>query len=361
MEKLSVLIIGGYGIVGMEAVKILSALPQFKIFVAGRNVEKAQKVATTYNCDWKYIDVDERASIEVALKDIDIVLNCFISMDKVNVSVAEIVATTGKKYIDVAGLPLEHQYKIKELHEKAKSTGALLITAFGVNPGIAGILLKYHADLLVEVDKTEILFTMGANFDEISLLSLIGIGDLMLIPPKIWKNNELIAPDKSSKKEFIGEPFNKKMYFSSGVITPDISAMEVMHKIKTVEFWSAIERFWISIVLYFSIKRGKTKTKEKASLLLKRLKRIGSKKKYHTETNITVKSFAIKDGKKSTIETSFYCTEVFATALAPSIACSLIYEGGINTTGAFYATEVVNSKDFVSKLKDSNIHFNEIF
>ena len=112
-------------------------------------------------------------------------------------------------------------------------------------------------------------------------------------------------------------------------------------------------------MIYFV--KSRSNTKAITSLLLKRLKKIGSKKKYHAETNITLKSFAINDGKKSTIETSFYCTEVFATALAPSIGCSLIYEGRINTTGAFYATEIVNSKDFVNRLKDSNIHFNEIF
>jgi saccharopine dehydrogenase-like NADP-dependent oxidoreductase len=359
MQEQRILIVGGYGIVGKDVVKILSKHPDFKIYIAGRNIEKAQIAAAANKCDWKYIDVNDNTSIKEALKNINIVVNCFIGMDKINVSVAEIVAETGKKYIDVAGVPLEHQYKIKELDQKAKNSGALLITGFGVNPGIVGILINHHAKLLSDIEKTEVFFTMGSNFNDISVLSLTGIGDLMQIPPQVWKKNNWIDPEDSFKKQYIGSPFNKRLYFGPGAITPDIKRMKSLDKINRIEFWSGIESLWASMILFYGVKKGKTKTKEKATLLLKRLKRIGNRKKYKSDTNLTIRSWGIKGQTQSKAETSFYCTEVFATALAPSIGCSLIYEGKIDTSGAFYATEVVNPSDFVEKLENSNINFNE--
>jgi saccharopine dehydrogenase-like NADP-dependent oxidoreductase len=359
MKEVNILVVGGYGIVGKDVVKLLSAKPQIKVFVGGRNADKAKEVANAYNCEWKNIDVQEKTSVEEAIKDIDIVVNCFISTDTVNISVAEIVVNTGKKYLDVAGVPLEHQYKIKELDAKAKSTGALLITGFGLNPGIAGILLQHHARLLSKVETSEIFFTMGANFDDISLLSLIGIGDLMLIPPKVYFNGAWVSPKKSSNNKHINTPFNKKIYFSPGAITPDLIDIPKSYDIKHIAFWSGIESLWMSMILYFGVKLGRTKTQEKASKLLKRLKKLGSKKKYHDDTNLTVISTGLKNEKQAKIETSFYCSEVYAPALAPVLGCSLIWEGKMEKTGAYYATEIVNANDFIVKLKESNINFTE--
>jgi len=355
----NILIIGGYGIVGTEVVKLLSKTQQFNIYIAGRNTGKAQKAASEYNCNWRYIDVNQRASIDDALQNIDIVVNCFIGPGTPNVAVAEKVVETGIKYIDVAGSPAGHLSQIKQLDVKAKQSGALLITACGVNPGIAGILLKHHFGILDATFKSEVLFTMGADFNDISTLSLMGMGELMLLPPQVWHNNALVKPPKISKKENVGKPFSKKVFFSAGNISDDIIAIADKGKTSSIEFWSGIESFWISTILYFSVKWGKTKTKEKAARLLSRLQKMGNKKKFHSEINITVKSVGIQNNRTTELESSFYCTEVFATALAPVIVCSLIQDNKIEASGAYYATEIVNPQFFVDEMKKGGVNFEE--
>lgn len=359
MKTKEILIIGGYGKVGCEVAKMLSVNSQLRIYIAGRNLEKANKVAANLHCESRFIDVTDKQIIEEALIGIDIIINCFISTNSIDSHIPEIVAKTGLKYIDVAGVPEKHLQKIKTLNDNAKKSGALLLTACGVNPGIVGIIIKHHTELLTEVKKTEVLFTMGSKFNDISVLSLMGIGDLMLMSPRIWKNDTLGLPERNSLKTFIGKPFTKNIFFSPAAITPDIIEILNCHRIESMKFWSGMESLWTSIFLYFSVKMGKTKTKEKSAKLLSRLKKMGSKKKYHSDTNLTIKSIGIKNNQTTNIESSFYCTEVFATALAPVITCLLMCNGKLNATGAYYALEVINPDDFISELSNSNIHFKE--
>ena len=357
MQK--VLIIGGYGKVGSEAAVLLSSLPNSQLVIGGRTIEKAKAVASKFNAEAVYIDTDNILSIEEAVKNADIVINCFIDIDKVNTDVAKTVIKFGKIYIDPAGVPNEHLRAIIALHNEAVAGNALVVTGLGVNPGIIGILLQNHASRFEEVTESEVYFTLGSNFEDISVLSLRGVGKMTSIPPKALVNGNWIKPVQSSKKYFIDSPFRKKIFFGASSFTPDIECIPDLKKVKKLIVWSGIERFLQSMVFIFGIKFGYTKTDKKAESFLKFLNYLGRNKKYHPELNLTILSKGKANGKSYQRKTTFSCTEVKATAIAPVLLCKQLIESEINQKGAYYPVQITNTEDFIKRLADSDIGFTD--
>ena len=354
-----VLIIGGYGKVGTEAAALLSSVPNIQLSIGGRNIEKAKAAASKFNAEAVYIDTDNILSIEEAVKNTDIVINCFIDIDKVNTDVAKTVIKFGKIYIDPAGVPNDHLHAIIALHHEAVAGNALVITGLGVNPGIIGILLQNHASRFEEVTESEVYFTLGSNFEDISVLSLRGVGKMTSIPPKIFTDGNWIKPVQSSKKLFIDSPFNKKIFFGASAFTPDIEFMPDLKTFKKISIWSGIERFLQSMVFLFGIKLGYTKSDKKAERFLKFLNYLGRNKKYHPELNLTILTMGKANGKSYLRKTTFCCTEVKATAIAPVLLCRQLIESEINQKGAYYPVQITDTEDFIKRLADSGIGFTD--
>lgn len=362
MENMTkTLIIGGYGFVGFEVAKILSTNSGIKVYISGRNKTKAEQKASEIGVSWKYIDISDKDSIRNALDGIDVVVNCYNDINSANIIVAEMACDLGIKYLDVAGIPMDHLKSIKALHQKAIDNNALLMTGIGLNPGMVGVVLKNHCDSFDEILDSEVFFTLGSDMEDMSVLSIRGMSMMMSLPPKFWNGKEWIKPMKSSVKSFVGDPINRDIYFGPGLITPDIESITDNYKIESIKIWSGVESLYQSIVMLIGIKLGFASSDKKASKLLKYLKSIGSNKKFHLESHILVNSTGFKDGKKIAKNTSFYCSEVFATALAISLVCIQLSEGIYQMSGAFYPTDIIDHIDFIKKLESSNINFKEEF
>lgn len=354
-----ILVIGGYGAVGLEVVKLLLNHAEYDVCIAGHNAEKAEEAASIFHCDWTYIDVAQQVSIEQALNDIDIVINCFIPIDGIELGVIERVVKKGLMYIDVAGVPELHLNTIKALDSQAKASGALLITACGVNPGIVGILIKHHAQQVDEVYQSDVYFTMGAYFNEISTLSLMGMGKMIGQSSQLIEDNMVRNIASKRMKIFVGEPFNKQIYFNASAISMDVIEGIDTDKIQSMTFWSGVESLWISVLLYFGVKIGKTNTPNKASRFLKWLQKKGNKPTYHSCIKVTVRSSGREKGLVRELESSLYGSEVLATAMAPVIMCTLIRSNHKTLSGAYFASELVNPDQFIVELKRHDIHFEE--
>jgi saccharopine dehydrogenase-like NADP-dependent oxidoreductase len=288
-----VLIIGGYGKVGTESAKLLSNYSEIALFIGGRDIEKAKKTAIEYNASPIYIDCDDIHSVEEAIKDKDIVINCFIDIERVNTNVAKTCIKYGKAYLDPAGVPNEHLYSIVALDREAKNGKSLILTGLGVNPGIIGILLQAHAYWFDEVSESNVYFTLGSNFEDISVLSLRGVGKMIGIPPKVYYQNEWVKPMVSDTKIRVELPFHKTIYFGPAMITPDIEHLPNLNKFKEIRIWSGVERLFQSLVFILGIKWGYTETDKKAEKFLRLLKYLGKNKKYHPELNLTLISNGI--------------------------------------------------------------------
>lgn len=356
---INVLIIGGYGSVGSEISKMLRQVKDVHVIVAGHNKEKAEKFARSINVDWKYIDLHDVTSIKQALKDSDIVVNCFIDVKTNSLDLPSLCIERSIHYIDLAGVPISYNEEFLKLHDKAANSDSTLITALGLNPGISGIVLTNNRNHFDRINSAEIYMTMGANIHALSVLSLRGIAEMINAKPLIWENNQWTKPLKSSTKMHIGDPFNKKIYFGPGMITSDLYEIPKITNTQKINFWSGLESLWLLTRLALGIKMGYTGDVERSEKLLITLKRIGDKEKFSSNINLTIITGGVKNGHSIQRRTSLFATEEYTTAVAPVIACRQLIKGLISKKGAFLPPNIIEHENFVQCLKEYDLNFKD--
>lgn len=165
-----VVVLGGCGKVGRVAVKTLAGLDEFeKIIIADINLKSARKLAKEINPDRVTsikVDADNIKSINRAIKDADIVLNCTGPFYLYEEKILNAVINSGKNYVDVCD-DVDVTLKIFNLDKKAKKKGITALIGMGSSPGVTNLLAKYASDnLLDEVEAVDIYHAHGGEPEE---------------------------------------------------------------------------------------------------------------------------------------------------------------------------------------------------
>ena len=356
MNRTNVLVVGGYGFIGATISTLLSEKNGLFPIIAGRNSEKAESLAKKLECGFRTIDLNSEISIKKALENIDIVICCYIDSNNLNTILPEKAIKLGIHYLDVSGIN-EYNDKVMLLNNKAIENNVTLITALGLYPGIVGLLLADNKNYFEQIGSVEIFFTMGGNMDRISTLSLRDIGYMMDSTAMQYNGKKWIETNGKGKNEYIGGPFNKKIFFYPSMITSDLLSIPEIINSNKIVMWSGCESFLQGMVLYFGVKRGYVKAKEKAGKFLKLLQFIGRNKSKDYMMRIVTKGS--HDNIKHERIVEFNAREDFLTAIAPVIVCEQIGNGDINQSGAFVAPQIVNTKKFLESFKECNVNFKE--
>ena len=353
MKNHYVLIPGGYGAVGSIIAELLSIKENLTPVIAGRREDQAKKLAKKLGCLWTTIDLENRESIQKALKDIDIVISCYIPSDEFNILLPEMAAEQGIHYLDVAAFNSFNQ-KVMGLHKKAAANRAVLITALGLFPGVPGLIIGSNRDYFDNVDCVDIFFTSGGNMDNLSPLALQGIGHMMKIPPLKWENGKWVKPSGKARKEHIAKPFNKEIGFYPDMVTFDLIKIPEIMKINQINMWSMSESLFLGMILLLGLKLGFAKTVKRAAGFLRLLRLLGRSK--NEDYSMKIVSRGTKDNKalKRTVEMN--ATEEYLTAIIPAIICEQIINGDINQVGAYTGAEVVDSQKLIKSLKLAGIN-----
>ncbi|MCP4022688.1 MAG: NAD(P)H-binding protein, partial [Desulfobacteraceae bacterium] len=213
MKETRVLIAGGYGAVGKEIVKLLAPKSGIMPVVGGRNDKKAESLANQLNCEWIRIDLDNGESISKALKDIDIVINCYLPSNNYPVRLAKSAIEQQTHYLDVSAFN-GFCRRVIRLNPLASEKGVTLITALGAYPGIPGLILADAREHFSEIHSAEFYFVMGGKLEGLTPLSLMGVHYMMDAPALVWDTNQWQKPQATGAQEAISEPFNKNIFFS---------------------------------------------------------------------------------------------------------------------------------------------------
>ncbi len=356
INRTNVLVVGGYGFIGSTICKLLSKSNGLFPIIAGRNREKAEKLAESLKCGFRTIDIKEDVSIENALENIDIVICCYIDSNNLNTILPEKAIKSGIHYLDVSGIN-EYNNKVISLNDRAIESDVTLITALGLYPGIAGLMLADNKNYFDQVGFAKIFFVMGGNMDEISTLALCDIGDILDATPMQYNGKKWIETNGKGENAYIGGPFNKKIFFYPSMIASDLLCIPEIINCNEIVMWSGCESFFQGMVLYFGIKRGYVKTIDKAGKFLRLLRFIGRKKKKDYMMRIVTIGSCNNIKQERIVE--FNAPENFLTALAPVIVCKQIVNGDIKQSGAFIASQIVNTKKFLKSFKEHNVNYKE--
>ena len=151
MNTNRILVIGGYGEVGRRLTAQLEATQPNRVIVAGRHPETAGAAGA------RRPDVDDAASIESALDGVGVVVACVRQREP---NLLRAAVRRGIGYTSIAP-PRIPPFETELLAAEAKRTGARIILAAGLEPGITSVLVRAAADRLGHVDSVETALLLG--------------------------------------------------------------------------------------------------------------------------------------------------------------------------------------------------------
>jgi saccharopine dehydrogenase-like NADP-dependent oxidoreductase len=292
MQKKEILIVGGYGTVGSHISSFLSKNDQFMPVIAGRSEEKAKALAQKLNCKWKTIDLKNKDAIEDALKNVYMVISCFIPSGDFNTLLPEMAAEYGIHYLDVAAFN-DFNERVTGINKKAVENNATLITALGLYPGMPGLIVAGNKDYFDKIDAVDIYFTSGGKMAGLSVLSLQGISLMMAVTPRYWNGEKWTETDSRGTKEYISEPFNKEISFFPFMITYDLLKVPEIIECNKIVMWSGTESLFQGLVFLLGMKLGLAKDIKRAKNFIKVLRFLGKNKNEDYSMKIVTKGIKV--------------------------------------------------------------------
>lgn len=156
----NVLVIGGYGEVGSIITEVISKNYKWKVYVAGRNLGKAEKLAHKLNHKVVPLQFDLSDTSEYSiLEDIDLVIMC---VEQTGTEFVEQCITRGIHYIDITAT---HQRieEIEALDGLAKKNNVRVVLSVGLAPGITNLLAQYCTELLPDGTRINLFVLLGTG------------------------------------------------------------------------------------------------------------------------------------------------------------------------------------------------------
>ena len=209
-----VLIVGGYGEVGGRIAAILRQTHARSVVVAGRNPDRARDVPA------RRIDVDDEASIENALRGVGLVVACVRQRQP---HLLRAAVRLGMAYTSIAP-PWMDASAIEPLHREAQRTGARIILAAGLEPGISSVLARVGANRVGKVDAvaTALLLGVGDAYGDDSMAFILDevgqpysvLVDGRRIPTYAFERSSLVEfPAPIGMRRAYTMPFRDQLYY----------------------------------------------------------------------------------------------------------------------------------------------------
>lgn len=160
-----VVVLGGCGAVGTIAVKTLARQDTFsEIVIADINLKRANEIAASIGPKVSTVmfDADDSASIRVAIKGADIVLNCVGPFYKTVKQILSVVIEEKIDYLDICD-DVDVTLEILDWDKMAKDAGILALIGMGNSPGATNIIGKLAYEMLDETQSIDIFHAHGGE------------------------------------------------------------------------------------------------------------------------------------------------------------------------------------------------------
>lgn len=162
-----VVVLGGAGAVGSNAVKILANHEEFsRVIVADYHIDSANALANelqSKKVETVRVDVHDREGLRSVIRGADIVCNCVGPFYSTVKPVLDVVLEEKISYIDVCD-DVDVTLEILQMDERVKAAGIPVLLGMGNSPGITNLLGKLAYELLLdETTSIDIFHTHGGE------------------------------------------------------------------------------------------------------------------------------------------------------------------------------------------------------
>ena len=154
----NILIVGGYGQVGLSISERLARLFPGRVLVGGRNQDKATTAAVKigHGATARRIDI-LAGDAGSALADVALVVVC---LDQTDTKFAEACLSQGVHYVDISA-DIRFLSAVEKLDDRAKASRATAMLSVGTAPGLTNMLAAHARDRMKRPDRIDILLETG--------------------------------------------------------------------------------------------------------------------------------------------------------------------------------------------------------
>lgn len=217
-----ILIVGGYGTVGLQIAAELAPDYAGRVIVAGRHLEKAEQAAAElgFGVRGRQIDVDDPVSIEEALRDVAVIVSC---IDQREPHLLQAAIAHGLAYTDITP-HLMTRRPTAAMKSEATATGARIILGAGLALGISSMLARLGAERVGAVESVEsnVLLSVGDTYgpasssyllEELTLpFSTLIAGQVKSFTPLVGAARVRFPPPLGWRKAY-RFPFSDQVFF----------------------------------------------------------------------------------------------------------------------------------------------------
>ncbi len=236
---MTVLILGGYGTFGSHLCELLTRDSR-KIIIAGRNLNKAEKLAKTLNADTLYLDRDADLVPILATKAETVVdaSGPYNAYGKDPYRVAQFCLENGINYIDLSD-NAEFTENITQFDALAKSKSCFALSGASSVPAISAAAVTELSKEMITIDSIETAIMPGnkapRGYSVISsILSQVGL------PQKRWQNGAWRFP-RCWTEERIYKFGNGQKRVAKTIGAPDLHLFPSLFKARSVTFRAGME------------------------------------------------------------------------------------------------------------------------
>lgn len=178
--KDKIVVIGGTSsIVRVTLKKLVSLLGGYRVVLAARNQEKAQKIAESFMpCPMEtcHVDVFDTESMKKAMRDAALVLNATWPLSKTGVPVLKACIEGGVNYIDY-GDDSRTCETMLTCDDQAKRAGVAAIMCAGYSPGFLGVIMRHFMTL---INAEDVLFAWRSGSGRAKELRMEHVQQLLM-------------------------------------------------------------------------------------------------------------------------------------------------------------------------------------
>jgi len=164
IQAQSILIVGGYGVVGRRIAAELAPDYPDRVVVAGRNLARSHELAAAIGrgVRGRRIDIAVPSSIATALEDVAVIISC---IDQPGRTLLWAAVERGLQYTDITPhlTELGRGAAYEKIDGAARASGARVVLGTGIVPGISNVMVRALADSLGGADEIETALLLDAT------------------------------------------------------------------------------------------------------------------------------------------------------------------------------------------------------
>jgi saccharopine dehydrogenase-like NADP-dependent oxidoreductase len=334
-----ILIVGGFGAVGRRMVPLLEAAFPGSVVAAGRNPLATEGLRA------RRIDVDDPAAIEAALDGIGTIVACVRQREP---HLLHAAVRRGLAYTSIAPPSMEGS-ALAPLQAEAGRTGARIVLATGLEPGISSVLARIGADRLGSVDgvETALLLGVGDTFGPDSMgfiLEELAQSYSMLVdghprPARAFGQSVMVdfrAP--LGRRRAYTMPFSDQLYYPTTLGARTSIARLALDPPGVGRLLAGLVRIGASS---WSARPGGHRAMERVSARIRR--RYADRDRFALVVEVRAGDRTVRSSLSGR-------TQAHATAVGASATVEALHSGAIDRPGVWLAEQVLATGPFLGRL-----------